>query len=121
MHLQLIDDKSVASCQQTCCKLIVQTCYPRAFCKLFKQVITILQVTSCSKPDFNEICNLMKSSFSCLFQEPVSTFSVMLELAENEKRFGFSVVGGVDEGFRPRIDDIVEGIADCSKRFSVHL
>ena len=45
----------------------------------------------------------------------------MLELAENEKRFGFSVVGGVDEGFRPRIDDIVEGIADCSKRFSVHL
>jgi hypothetical protein len=34
---------------------------------------------------------------------------VLLELAENEKRFGFSVVGGVDEGFRPRIDEIVEG------------
>ena len=34
---------------------------------------------------------------------------MVLELTENEKRFGFSVVGGVDEGFRPRIDEIVEG------------
>ena len=24
---QLVDDKSVASCQQTCCKVIVKTCY----------------------------------------------------------------------------------------------
>ena len=24
---QLVDDKSVASCQQTCCMLIVKTCY----------------------------------------------------------------------------------------------
>ena len=43
---------------------------------------------------------------------------MVLELAENEKRFGFSVVGGVDEGFRPRIDDIVEGTPDSSKMFS---
>ena len=42
--------------------------------------------------------------------EPVSAFPVVLELTENEKRFGFSVVGGVDEGFRPRIDEIVEGL-----------
>ena len=39
----------------------------------------------------------------------MSTFPVVLELTENEKRFGFSVVGGVDEGFRPRIDEIVAG------------
>ena len=32
---QLVDDKSVASCQQTCCKLILKTCYPQACCKLF--------------------------------------------------------------------------------------
>ena len=32
---QLVDDKSVASCQQICCKLIVKTCYPQACCKLF--------------------------------------------------------------------------------------
>lgn len=41
----------------------------------------------------------------------MSAFVVVLELAENEKRFGFSVVGGVDEGFRPRIDEIIEGSA----------
>ena len=27
---QLVDDKSIASCQQTCCKLIVKTCSPQA-------------------------------------------------------------------------------------------
>ena len=43
------------------------------------------------------------------FQDTVTVFPVLLELTENEKRFGFSVVGGVDEGFRPRIDEIVEG------------
>ena len=38
---QLVNDKSVASCQQTCCKLIVKivkTCYPQACCRLFQQV-----------------------------------------------------------------------------------
>ena len=29
--LQLVDDKSVVS-QQTCCKLIVKTFYPQAYC-----------------------------------------------------------------------------------------
>ena len=32
---QLVDDKSVASCQQICSKFIVKTCYPQACCKLF--------------------------------------------------------------------------------------
>ena len=50
---QLVDDKSIASCQQTCCKLIVKTCYPQACYKLFQQVVTSLQMTSCNKPDFN--------------------------------------------------------------------
>ena len=27
---QLVDNKSVANCQQTCCKLISKTCYPQA-------------------------------------------------------------------------------------------
>ena len=35
-----VDDKFVESCQQTCCKLIVKTRYPHAFCKLFQQVVT---------------------------------------------------------------------------------
>ena len=52
---QLVDDKSVASCQQTCCKLIVKTCYPQACCKLFQQVVTSLQMTSYNKPDFNRL------------------------------------------------------------------
>ena len=52
---QLVDEKSVASCQQTCCKLIVQTCYQQACCKLFKQVVTSLQVTNRNKPEFNRL------------------------------------------------------------------
>ena len=46
---QLVYDKSVASCQQTCCKLIVKTCYPQACCKLFQQVLANLQMTSYNK------------------------------------------------------------------------
>ena len=37
---QLVDDKSVASCQQIRCKLIVKTCYLQACCKLLQQVIS---------------------------------------------------------------------------------
>ena len=53
--LQLADVKSLASCQQTCCKLIVETCYPQARCKLFQQVVGSLQMTSCNKPDFSRL------------------------------------------------------------------
>ena len=53
-HGSIVDDKSVASCQQTCCKLTVKTCYPQACCK-FQQVVTNLQMTSCNKPDFNTL------------------------------------------------------------------
>ena len=52
---QLVDDKSVASCQQTCFKLIIKTRYPRACCKLFQQVVTSLQMTSSKKADFNRL------------------------------------------------------------------
>ena len=31
---KLVDDKFVSSCQQTCCMLIVKTCYPQACYKL---------------------------------------------------------------------------------------
>ena len=56
----LLTKKSVAVCQQTCCKLIVKSCYQQACCKLFQQVVTSLQITGCNKPDFNRLCNLMK-------------------------------------------------------------
>ena len=46
---QFVDDKSVASCEQTCCKLIVKICYPQACCRLFQQVVTSLQMTGCNK------------------------------------------------------------------------
>ena len=45
-QLLLHDDKPVASCQQTCCELIVQTCYQQACHKLFQQIVTSLQMTS---------------------------------------------------------------------------
>ena len=40
---------SIASCEQTCCKLIIQTCYQQACCKLFQQVVTSLPMTSLLK------------------------------------------------------------------------
>ena len=50
---QLVDDKTVASCQQIRCKLIVRTSYLQVCYKLFQQVVTSLQMTSCNKPDTN--------------------------------------------------------------------
>ena len=52
---QLVDDKSVVSCYQTCCKLIVKTCNSHSCCKLFEQVVTSLQMTHCNKRDFNRL------------------------------------------------------------------
>ena len=42
---QLVDNNFVASCRKTCCKMIVQTFYQQACCKLFQQVVTSLQMT----------------------------------------------------------------------------
>ena len=43
---QLVDDKqSVAGCQETCCNLIVKTCYPQACCKLFQQLVASLSTS----------------------------------------------------------------------------
>ena len=48
---QLVNDRSVASCQQTCCKLIFKTCYQQACCKLFQQVVTSLILTGLLQHD----------------------------------------------------------------------
>ena len=58
---QLVDDKPAESYQQTCCKLIVKTCYPQHCCKLFQQVVISLQMTICSKLDFNRQLVVNKS------------------------------------------------------------
>ena len=52
---QLVDDKSLASCQQACRMLIVKTCYPQACFQLFQQVVTSLAMISFDKPDFNRL------------------------------------------------------------------
>ena len=41
--------------KQTYCKLIVQTCYQLACCKLFQQIVPSLQIKSCDKLDFNRL------------------------------------------------------------------
>ena len=43
------------------------------------------------------------------YQDSQNEFSVNVRILGDEKRFGFSVMGGTDEGFPPRIDDISEG------------
>ena len=44
-------------------------------------------------------------------------FSVNVRILGDEKRFGFSVMGGTDEGFPPRIDEISPGIVSFYKSF----
>ena len=53
--LQLDNNKSVASCQQAWCKLIVKTFYPQAWCELFQQLAASLQTSSCIKSDFHRL------------------------------------------------------------------
>ena len=36
-------------------------------------------------------------------------FDVIIKLETGEKRFGFSVIGGIDEGFPPRVESIAAG------------
>ena len=86
---QLVDDKSVASCQRTRCKLIVKTCYPQACCNLFQQVVTSVQMTSYNKPDFvvhklqqagkidtlEQICAV----FGCVWKHQERFFSMFLK------------------------------------------
>ena len=67
---QLVDDKSVACCQQTCCKLVVKTCYPQACCKLFPQVLASLQMTCCN----NWLCS-NKHCFLAMFPEGEKTLT----------------------------------------------
>ena len=43
--------KLLLSCRQSCCKLIVKTCFPQVCCKSFQQVVTSLQMASWNKPD----------------------------------------------------------------------
>ena len=61
---QLVDDKSVASCRQPCCKLFIKTCYPRSCCKLFQHV-TSLQMKNCNKPDFNRLSYYNLIEWNC--------------------------------------------------------
>ena len=52
--LQVVN-RFVSNCQQTCYKLIIVTCHQQACCKLFQQVVTSLQMTSCNNPDLNRL------------------------------------------------------------------
>lgn len=56
------------SCQQTCYKPIVRTCYPQAWYKLLQQVVVSLRMTSCNKLVFNRlvaICNKLLKLATC--------------------------------------------------------
>ena len=68
--------------QETCCKLIVETCYPQACCKLF-EVLTSLQMISCTEPDFN---SLILAKYSRLVKLATCNKSVAFSDIADEKR-----------------------------------
>ena len=89
--LRLVDNKSAASCQQTCCKLITETFYSQAWCKLFQQLIASLQISSCNKSDFRRLsvtwwiqqacCKLITETFYSqawckLFQQLIASLQI---------------------------------------------
>ena len=62
-----IDDKSVSSCQQTCCMLIAKTCYPQACLQVFFNKLTLTELLWASDiyksvGNFQQICRL----FGCV-------------------------------------------------------
>ena len=59
---------AVTSCHQTCDKLIVKTCCPQAYCKLFQHVVWNLKSTSCNKPDINRIWRVCYNLLTSLDQ-----------------------------------------------------
>lgn len=42
-------------------------------------------------------------------EEDVYWMDVIMDMTHDDERFGFSVMGGVEEGFLPRIDEISIG------------
>ena len=65
--LWLDDNKSAASCQlaYAWCKLIIETFYPQAWCKLFQQLAESLQISSCNKSDFHKLAASWWSQQTC--------------------------------------------------------
>jgi hypothetical protein len=55
--------------------------------------------------------------FSLTNGHDVVAETVQVTLGPNDRRFGFSVVGGLEEGFRPRIDEIASGSLSYIQRF----
>lgn len=39
----------------------------------------------------------------------LEVIDVKLQLGDDDKRYGFSIMGGADEGFCPRVEDIAKG------------
>ena len=58
--LRLDGNRSAPSCQQACCKLIVRTFYPPAWCKLFRQLTASVQVLGCNESDFHKLDDLQQ-------------------------------------------------------------
>ena len=65
---RLVINKPISECVRMACdsllttnllkvvdRLVFKTCYSQACCKLFQQVVTSLQMTSCNKPVFNRL------------------------------------------------------------------
>ena len=46
-------------------------------------------------------------------KEDVYWIDVIMDMTSDDERFGFSVMGGFDEGFLPQIDEISIGELHC--------
>ena len=51
--------------------------------------------------------NMVDNYFLLCLQEIEMT--TVLEIGSNDERFGFSVMGGLEEGFLPSVDAILKG------------
>ncbi|XP_071796109.1 protein PALS1-like isoform X2 [Asterias amurensis] len=58
--------------------------------------------------DDGEVSSL-GDDFGILQDDDDEDFFVVLKMIANDERFGFSVMGGIEEGFLPRVDEILQG------------
>ena len=87
---RLDDNTSAASCQQAGCKLILNTFYPRARCKLFQQLAASLQISSCIKSDFHRLDGILSGKFKHIWLMQLYSAQKLSKLAQDIEYMNWS-------------------------------
>ena len=74
-----------------------------------ESIVTNGHSSESSTKDESTASDSVKVDITALRKLASKEFDVVMKLESGEKRFGFSVIGGIDEGFPPRVESIAGG------------